>query len=41
MDEAEAVAVHGQASDDEVLTGGRVLGEGVAVAAGLDERVRP
>ena len=36
-DEAVAVAMHGQASGDEVLTGGGVLGESVAVAAGLDQ----
>ncbi len=36
-DEAVAVAVHGQAAGDEVLTGGGVLGQSVAVAAGFDE----
>ena len=36
-DEAVAVAMHGQASGDQVLVGGGVLGQGVAVAAGLDQ----
>ena len=36
-DEAVAVAMHGQASGDQVLTGGGMLGEGVAVAAGFDQ----
>ncbi len=36
-DEAVAVAVHGQASGDEVLVSGGVLGEGVAVARGFDQ----
>ena len=46
-DEAVAVAVHGQASGDEVLVSGGVLGEGVAVARGFhqaaafDQRLQP
>src|SRR5271165_2580581 len=36
-DEAVAVAVHRQASGDEVLAGGGVLGEGVAVTGGFDQ----
>ena len=36
-DEAITVAVHGQAPGDEILMGGSVLGEGVAVAPGFDQ----
>ncbi len=36
-DEAVAVAMHAEAAGDEVLAGGGVLGQGVTVAAGLDE----
>ena len=36
-DKAVAVAMHGEAAGDEVLASGGVGGEGVTVAAGLDE----
>ena len=36
-DEAVAVAMHGQASGDQVLLSGGVLREGIAIASGFDQ----